>query len=265
MISACPRGSVEHRLVASRPLRSRAEWHEEDLLLTHFRMAETIRALRQDLLVGPDEEEREWMMARSMWLWRQPIDADEDEGDAFRIERRGLVGFEVIGGETAHSKNVARTALHNSWGRVPVAQSDYPRRIIGATQLPNRKGTAMNRREFLKLSGMLALGATGVQVLGVGMAKAASPKNDPLQVEIAGRTYRGTADGKILVSSDVGKNWAVHTDFSNHYGVSSLSVSNAGTLATVLGYKGWPISLDCDVDQKSWWTADAGSRRRGKA
>lgn len=123
----------------------------------------------------------------------------------------------------------------------------------------------MERREFLKMTGTVMLGATGLQVLSVGAAQAASPKIDPLQVELAGRLYRGTPDGKILVSADAGKTWTVHSDFSSHYSVSSLTVSKTGTLATVLGYQGWPIPLDCDVDQKSWWTAGAANGRRFRA
>ena len=123
----------------------------------------------------------------------------------------------------------------------------------------------MERREFLRLTGTVVLGATGVQVLGIGAAAAAGPRTDPLQVDLGGRQFRGTSDGKILVSVDAGKTWAVHSDFSNQYSVSSLTVSKAGTLATVLGYRGLTIPLDCDVDQKSWWTADATNGRRFKA
>ena len=119
----------------------------------------------------------------------------------------------------------------------------------------------MDRRNFVRLTGRVVAGATAVQVLGTGLAEAASPKNDPLQVDFAGHTYRGTADGKILVSVDAGKSWALHTDFSNNYAVSSMSVSSAGTLATVLGYQGWPISLDFDLAEKSWWTTEAKGRR----
>jgi hypothetical protein len=123
----------------------------------------------------------------------------------------------------------------------------------------------MERREFLRMSGTVALGATGLQVFGIGAASAASPKTDPLQVDFGGLKYRGTPDGKILVSSDAGKTWGVHTDFSNQYSVSSLAVSKTGTLATVLGFQGWPIALDCDVDQKSWLTVDSANGRRSKA
>ncbi len=123
----------------------------------------------------------------------------------------------------------------------------------------------MERREFLRMSGTVALGATCLQVLGTGAAAAASPKIDPLQVDLGGRKYRGTSDGKILVSSDAGKTWSVHSDFTSQYSVSSLAVSKTGTLATVLGFQGWPISLDCDMDQKSWLTVDASNGRRFRA
>ena len=115
----------------------------------------------------------------------------------------------------------------------------------------------MQRRDFLRLAGLTGVGLVGVQGLGLGLAGAAGAAQnvDPMQTSSGGRLYRGTAEGKVLVSDDSGRTWSSHTNFGPLLPVNSISANGAKSVSLVLGFKGMAVPLVLRDDGKSWRTA----------
>ena len=107
----------------------------------------------------------------------------------------------------------------------------------------------MRRRSFLKL---LSLVTAGLLVnlpfpLGAAAAKATA-------VSYGGSLYRAGAKGKILVSSNGGASWKLHTNLGHIYSVSRLSVDHANHLRAAIGYAGYSFGLVLAPDNKRWLT-----------
>src|SRR5947199_268435 len=106
----------------------------------------------------------------------------------------------------------------------------------------------MYRRDFLKLSGLLSA-ALFVQINP--LEKAVSL---PIEVESQGKYYRGTSDGKILISTDVGKSWQVHTNFGSTLSILGLRVNFWGQVHTQLGFASHSFELELAQNEQSWIT-----------
>jgi hypothetical protein len=107
----------------------------------------------------------------------------------------------------------------------------------------------MVRRDFLKLTGIFSavMAATAVPSLAAAAR--------PLEAELNGRYYRGTADGKIYVSDDAGQSWALHSQFGTHLSIRQLSVDTRRRLAAVLDCAGYDFRLTLSSDSRTWRTA----------
>jgi hypothetical protein len=107
----------------------------------------------------------------------------------------------------------------------------------------------MNRREFLKISSLTFLVSLAPS-LG-----AASLLFAPVEAEFQGRRYRGTYNGKILVSNNAGRTWQLHTNLGSHCAVVGLQHEADGQLYSQMRFDGYPFRLALTQDGKSWKTA----------
>jgi hypothetical protein len=106
----------------------------------------------------------------------------------------------------------------------------------------------MYRRDFLKLSG-LATAALLFQVNPLG--RIASQFK---QVESHGRLYRGTHDGKILMSTDMGKNWQLHTNFGREFSIRELTADLRGQVHLQLEFANHTFDLALMKNSITWQT-----------
>ncbi len=104
------------------------------------------------------------------------------------------------------------------------------------------------RRDFLKLSGLFSAAVLA------GAGTALEMKARSVEVELRGKYYRGTSDGKIFVSEDAGKTWVLHTQFGSHLSVSHLYVDFRQRLVAVLDCQGYDFKLRMASDLRSWRT-----------
>ena len=107
----------------------------------------------------------------------------------------------------------------------------------------------MVRREFLKLAGMVS--AIGL-VWTTPLIKVLSV---PVEVESLGKLYRGTQDGKILVSANAGKSWQLHTDFGSELPILGLTKDRRENVQAQLGCAGYSFQLSLTPNSKIWKTA----------
>ena len=106
----------------------------------------------------------------------------------------------------------------------------------------------MDRREFLKLGGFFSA-ALLVQFNPLaGFAIQADA------VEAHGNLYRGTSDGKVLVSPDIGSTWHLHTDFGSEFSVTGLATDHLGNLRATLEFTGHPFDLAFSQNASAWKT-----------
>jgi hypothetical protein len=106
----------------------------------------------------------------------------------------------------------------------------------------------MHRRDFLKLGGLIST-ALLVQISSLG-----SFAVRPVEAESDGKRYRGTSDGRILVSSDSGKAWQLHTNFGTHFSITGLSTDYTGKLRARLEFASYPFELAFAQDSQTWKT-----------
>jgi hypothetical protein len=106
----------------------------------------------------------------------------------------------------------------------------------------------MVRRDFLKLSGLLSA-AVFMQFNPLGKAVSL-----PVEVESQGKYYRGTSDGKIYVSSDVGKSWQLHTNFGSALSIVGLRANLWGQVYAHLGLDGHSFELALAQNGTTWRT-----------
>ena len=106
----------------------------------------------------------------------------------------------------------------------------------------------MYRRDFLKLSGL----ATAALLFQVNpLSRVASQFK---QVESHGRLYRGTHDGKILMSTDAGKNWQLHTNFGPEFSVPDLSTDLREQVHVQLEFANHTFDLALMKNSITWKT-----------
>jgi hypothetical protein len=104
----------------------------------------------------------------------------------------------------------------------------------------------MYRRDFLKLSGLLSAAAL---MPFNSLAKAVS---SPAEVDVQGRLYRGTSDGKIFISPDAGKTWQLHTNFGSDFSIVHLGLNFWGELEAQLGFAGNSFEVALGKNGKAW-------------
>ena len=105
----------------------------------------------------------------------------------------------------------------------------------------------MERRQFLKLAGAASVAAVAGRFIGSSGADAVAAPT-----AFAGRSYRGTRDGRILVSED-GKTWSLHTTFGHDYSVKHLDVVQDRVTAHLgFGHRSFQVRLASD--DRSWVT-----------
>ena len=95
----------------------------------------------------------------------------------------------------------------------------------------------MYRREFLKLGGLLSA-ALFVQTNPLGKVMSL-----PMEVKSQGKLYRGTSDGKILISANAGKSWQLHTNFGSLFSILGLGTDLWGHVGVQLEYEGHSFDL----------------------
>lgn len=106
----------------------------------------------------------------------------------------------------------------------------------------------MVRRDFLKLSGLLSA-VVFVQFNPLGKALSL-----PVEVESQGKYYRGTPDGKIYVSADLGKSWQLHTNFGPALSIVGLSTNLGEKVHAHLGLDGHSFELALAQNGTTWRT-----------
>lgn len=106
----------------------------------------------------------------------------------------------------------------------------------------------MNRREFLKIS-LLTFVVSMAPSFGLASVFAA-----PAAAEFQGKHFRGTRDGKILVSYNAGKTWQLHTNLGSSCAVVNLQPAG-DHLYSQMRFQGHPFRLALTNDGKSWRTA----------
>ncbi len=106
----------------------------------------------------------------------------------------------------------------------------------------------IDRRDFLKIGGLFSV----AMLTGIGSVIDMTARS--VEMDFNGLSYRGTADGNILVSSDSGKTWSLHTQFGPHLSVSRLYVDLRRRMVAVLNCQGYDFKLALSSDLRTWWT-----------
>ncbi len=105
----------------------------------------------------------------------------------------------------------------------------------------------MNRREFLKI-GSLATAVLLVQVRKLPL----KALNRPVLIQHQGAIYRGTPEGEIQVSHDLGKTWQVHLLMGKGYSVTALFKDIWQQLHARVTFAGRDFDLTLAAGNKHW-------------
>src|SRR5512138_2982901 len=95
----------------------------------------------------------------------------------------------------------------------------------------------MLRRDFLKITSVIS------SALFVQMKPWGNVMSLPVEVESQGKLYRGTSDGKILISANAGKNWQLHTNFGSEFSIFDLATDYKEHVHAQLGFAGYSFEL----------------------
>ena len=107
----------------------------------------------------------------------------------------------------------------------------------------------MEKRAFLKLAGAVS-GAALIPTTVMAGTTSLSIEADAL-----GKRFRGTQDGKILMSGDAGKSWTLHADFGAGFAVKQLTPDARGGLRARLSGSNTRIDLALNARADAWMTA----------
>ena len=107
----------------------------------------------------------------------------------------------------------------------------------------------MNRREFLKLSGMMS--AFVFASLSPINALAKSPAESEAAA-VGGKLYRGKRDGNIYVSQNGGKTWKLHTGFGANCPILDMTVAANGQPCARVGFKQYSFRVALSKDGTVW-------------
>lgn len=92
-----------------------------------------------------------------------------------------------------------------------------------------RRPAVCSRRTFFRLAGLPIFLSVAAPVAGA--MDAAFP---PAQIEHQGRCYRGTADGRILVSADRGRTWREIANFGPSVRIERFSANERDAVSVQL-------------------------------
>ena len=106
----------------------------------------------------------------------------------------------------------------------------------------------MNRRDFLKLGGLFST------ALFVQFNLPSFVGSQPIEVEFQGDLYRGTSDGKILISANEGKTWRLHTNFGAQFAIVRLSTDAQERVVALVEYQGYDFKLALSDHAGVWRT-----------
>ena len=109
----------------------------------------------------------------------------------------------------------------------------------------------MHRRNFLKLVAAMSVGvAMPLTFDWTAVAAAAAAAQT---VSAGGRLYKSKG-GRVDVSRDRGKTWALHSDLGPSCPVKRLTVDRNGRLHATVGFRRWSFGRMLAPDQRSWLT-----------
>jgi hypothetical protein len=106
----------------------------------------------------------------------------------------------------------------------------------------------MHRRSFLQLMAALSVGVAKPATFDWAAVAAAART-----VSAGGRRYRSKG-GRVFVSHDLGRTWALHSDLGPSCPVHRLVVDRHGRLHATVGFRRWSFGLLLAPDQRSWLT-----------
>ena len=107
------------------------------------------------------------------------------------------------------------------------------------------------RRTFLKASGLTAVGLATQSLIPEIAGAAGTSGVRTSDVEHNGRMFRVHPTGRVLVSSDRGGTWKLHTDLGPERPVQSLSKSGAALRARV-AQRNNPFDLELTASGTDW-------------
>jgi hypothetical protein len=102
----------------------------------------------------------------------------------------------------------------------------------------------VNRRDFLRLGGMLCAAAYASPVTRLVKL---SPETAAL-----GKLYRGTYDGDVQVSQDGGRSWKLHYRFGPDCPILDIYTGPDGRLYLCAGFKQHTFQLMLSRNEKAW-------------
>lgn len=107
----------------------------------------------------------------------------------------------------------------------------------------------MNRRNFLKLSGIASIALLApIGLIAKGIASITTVKVD-------GKTFHGTEDGKVYVSQDDGQNWERLANFGSGMSITSLTAIPGARIYARFEFAGHPFALVYSLNDGQWRTA----------
>ncbi len=111
--------------------------------------------------------------------------------------------------------------------------------------------SAVPRRTFLKATGLTAVGVAAQSLIPDIAGAAASSGVRSSDVEHDGKMFRVNTRGQVLVSSDSGRTWKLHSDLGPQRPVKSLSKSGSALRAHVAQQNN-PFRLELTASGIDW-------------
>ncbi|WP_347986747.1 hypothetical protein [Methylomonas sp. AM2-LC] len=105
----------------------------------------------------------------------------------------------------------------------------------------------VNRRHFLKVSGLTAVASFAISPLALAFDHSYS------SLKVGVKEYRGTDNGKLLLSTDQGKTWTEIANFGDDCSVENITAELNGLVKVHLRKGAHSIWIQSDNDQK-WVT-----------
>ena len=107
----------------------------------------------------------------------------------------------------------------------------------------------MDRREFLKISGLLSA------AIFIRFSPALIPsKNRPVELASEGVLFRGAQVGEIQTSSDGGRSWQLHTRLGSQYTITGLFLDGSQRVHAKAAFAGRSFELLLSKNRKYWLT-----------
>jgi hypothetical protein len=108
----------------------------------------------------------------------------------------------------------------------------------------------MNRRDFLKISGLLSASL----FIPFSPILISLSKNRPVELESGGMIFRGTPAGEIQTSRDGGRTWQLHTRLGSQYAIIDLYSDPSERVHATASFEGRSFGLLLSKDKKYWMT-----------